>query len=159
MKFQSQTSIFLLFCFTLFFMHGPPATAHVLSSHSASGPSIVPLAVRDSFASVCTSASPCKGDMTNYSAGLGACGATSNGNVDRIAALSHFMMGSLSNTNPYCGRTITIRCLVTSKTTTATVLDKCIGCTTFFDVDLSNAAFELLDDLSVGRTQAEWWFN
>jgi hypothetical protein len=33
-----------------------------------------------------------------------------------------------------------------------------MGCT-FFDVDLSIAAFEVLDDLSVGRTQAEWWFN
>jgi shikimate kinase len=48
--------------------------------------------------------------------------------------------------------------LATGKTTTATVLDKCMGCT-FFDVDLSIAAFEVLDDLSVGRTQAEWWFN
>jgi hypothetical protein len=96
--------------------------------------------------------------MTYYEAGLGTCGTTNNGNVDHVVALSHLLMGTLSNSNPYCGRTITIKCLATGKTTTATVLDKCMGCS-MFSIDLSNAAFEELDDLAVGRTSASWWFN
>jgi expansin (peptidoglycan-binding protein) len=67
-------------------------------------------------------------------------------------------MGPLSNTNPYCGMTITIQCISTGKTTTATVVDKCMGCNNYA-IDLSNAAFEELDDLAVGRTEAKWWFN
>lgn len=67
-------------------------------------------------------------------------------------------MGTQSNGNPYCGKTITIQCKATGKKTTATVVDKCMGCTGY-SIDLSNAAFLELDDLSVGRTTADWWFN
>ncbi|PMD46018.1 hypothetical protein L207DRAFT_417607 [Hyaloscypha variabilis F] len=120
--------------------------------------SAVSLAARDSYSDQCSLAQPCQGDMTYYEAGLGTCGTTNNGNVDHVVALSHLLMGTLSNSNPYCGRTITIKCLATGKTTTATVLDKCMGCS-MFSIDLSNAAFEELDDLAVGRTSASWWFN
>jgi expansin (peptidoglycan-binding protein) len=67
-------------------------------------------------------------------------------------------MGPLSNTNPYCGKTITIKCSSTGKTTTATVVDKCMGCNDHA-IDLSNAAFLDLDELAIGRTNATWWFN
>ena len=46
----------------------------------------------------------------------------------------------------------------TGKTTTATVVDKCMGCEDYA-IDLSNAAFLDLDELAVGRTTATWWFN
>ena len=106
----------------------------------------------------CSSDSPCEGDITYYTAGLGACGSTSDGDTEKVAALPHGLMGPESNGNLYCGKTITITCIATGKTTTATVVDKCMGCDGF-SVDLSNAAFLDLDDLAVGRTKATWYFN
>jgi hypothetical protein len=70
-----------------------------------------------------------------------------------VVALPYGLMGLKSNSNPYCSKTITITCIATSKTTTATVVDKCIGCDGF-SIDLFNAAFLNLDDLAVGRTSA-----
>jgi rare lipoprotein A (peptidoglycan hydrolase) len=67
-------------------------------------------------------------------------------------------MGPLSNDNPYCGKTITITCTATGKTTTAVVVDKCMGCTGYA-IDLSNAAFDELDSEAVGRTPGTWYFN
>jgi hypothetical protein len=89
---------------------------------------------------------------------LGACGTTNDGNTERVVALPHGLMGTQSNGNPYCGKTITIKCTATGKTTTATVVDKCMGCVGYA-IDLSNAAFTELDDFAVGRTGATWWFN
>lgn len=106
----------------------------------------------------CTASSPCTGDMTYYTAGMGACGTVNDGNVERVVALPHGLMGTQSNGNPYCGQTITIRCAATGKHTTATVVDKCMGCVGD-SIDLSNAAFLELDSLGVGRTTADWWFN
>jgi hypothetical protein len=108
--------------------------------------------------SECTPEKPCKGDITYYTAGLGACGITSDGDVQNVVALPYGLMGPESNNNPYCGKTITITCIATGKTTTATVVDKCMGCDGF-SIDLSNAAFLDLDDLAVGRTSATWYFN
>jgi hypothetical protein len=124
------------------------AAAPVSSSPSSSG----------SSSSVCSSGSPCTGDITYYEAGLGACGATTNGTIEKVVALPHVLMGPLSNNNPYCGMTITIQCISTGKTTTATVVDKCMGCEDYA-IDLSTSAFEDLDDFAVGRTEAKWWFN
>lgn len=95
--------------------------------------------------------------MTYYTAGLGACGWTSDGDTDNIVALPHGMMGTQSNGNPFCGRKIQITCESTGKTTTATVVDKCMGCEGD-SIDLSNAAFLDLADLAVGRTTAKWYF-
>ncbi|KAH7407875.1 hypothetical protein BKA64DRAFT_667612 [Cadophora sp. MPI-SDFR-AT-0126] len=105
---------------------------------------------------VCSSGSPCEGDITYYEAGLGACGETTDGSVDKVIALPVGMMGAQSNGNPYCGKTVTIK--KGDKTTTATVVDKCMGCKGN-SIDLSNAAFLELAEFSVGRTTAEWWFN
>ncbi|KAG4427801.1 hypothetical protein IFR05_016718 [Cadophora sp. M221] len=104
----------------------------------------------------CVSEYPCSGDITYYEAGLGACGVTTDGSVEKVIALPVGLMGVQSNDNPYCGKTVTIR--KGSKTTVATVVDKCMGCEGN-SIDLSNAAFLELADLSVGRTTAEWWFN
>ena len=108
--------------------------------------------------SECSLDSPCKGDITYYTAGVGACGIISDGDIQNVVALPHGLMGPESNDNPYCGKTITITCIATGKTTTATVVDKCMGCDGF-SIDLSNAAFLDLDDLAVGRTSATWYFN
>jgi hypothetical protein len=160
MKFQPKTSIALFFCLAIFFINGPLASAYVATSLAGST-SLVPISARGSFygpRGLCTAASPCQGDITYYEAGLGACGATNDGTVERIVALPHALMGALSNNNPYCGKTITIHCTSTGKTTTATVMDKCMGCENYA-IDLSSSAFQDLEDLPVGRTGATWWFN
>jgi hypothetical protein len=106
-----------------------------------------------SSSSECFLNSPYKGDITYYTAGLGACRITSDGDIQNVVALPHSLMGPKSNDNPYCGKTITITCIATSKITTATVVDKCMGCDGF-SIDLSNAAFLNLDNLAVGCTSA-----
>ncbi|KAH7356527.1 allergen Asp F7 [Rhexocercosporidium sp. MPI-PUGE-AT-0058] len=119
-----------------------PAAAETYSSGSSGG--------------VCSSGSPCSGDITYYEAGLGACGVTNDGNVDKVIALPVGIMGAQSNGNPYCGKTVTIK--KGSKTTIAIVADKCMGCLGN-SIDLSNAAFLELAEFDVGRTTATWWFN
>lgn len=105
----------------------------------------------------CSSGSPCSGDITFYEAGLGACGETTDGETDNVVALPWAFMGTQSNGNPFCGKTITIS--KGGKTVQATVVDKCMGCVGR-DLDLSNKAFQDLGvDFSVGRTTADWWFN
>ncbi|KAH7357683.1 RlpA-like double-psi beta-barrel-protein domain-containing protein-containing protein [Plectosphaerella cucumerina] len=97
--------------------------------------------------------------MTYYDLGLGACGMDDSGkdNEENIVALSHVLMGTESNTNPFCGKVITIR--LGSQTTTAVVRDKCMGCAKE-DVDVSKALFNrLVGSLDPGRVRVEWWFN
>jgi hypothetical protein len=106
----------------------------------------------------CSYNSPCYGDMTYFKTGLGACGFISDGKTERVAALPLNLMGSESNNNPYCGMGVTITCVATGKTTNATIVDKCQACEGF-SIDLSAAAFLELDNLSVGRTTATWFFN
>jgi hypothetical protein len=67
-------------------------------------------------------------------------------------------MGTESNDNPYCGRMITIKADASGETTTAKVVDKCMGCKGF-SIDLSPTAFSALADESVGRTGATWYFS
>lgn len=105
----------------------------------------------------CNSGSPCSGDITFYQAGLGACGDTHDGDAEAVVALPHGFMGTQSNGNPFCGRTVTIK--KNGKTVDAKVVDKCMGCVGS-DLDLSNKAFSGLGiDYDVGRTTAEWWFT
>jgi len=89
---------------------------------------------------------------------MGACGWSNDGDTENVVALPFELMGTESNGNPYCGQTITIKSTATGKTTTAMVVDKCMGCVGN-SIDLSNAAFLELDSLSIGRTTADWWFN
>jgi hypothetical protein len=101
----------------------------------------------------CLSDSPYEGDITYYTTGLRACGSTSNGDTKKVVALPYGLIGPESNGNLYCGKTITITCIATSRTTTAIVVNKCIGCNSF-SINLSNVAFLDLNDLVVGRTKA-----
>jgi hypothetical protein len=68
------------------------------------------------------------GDLTYYTVGMGACGEDDTGKdeTENIVALSHLLMGTVSNGNPMCGKTITISS--GGKTVVATVKDKCMGC-------------------------------
>lgn len=123
----------------------PAATSSVTSTPSGSS------------SGECHSGSPCSGDITFYEAGLGACGLTSDGASENVVALPHEFMGTQSNGNPFCGKTVTI--VYGKKTVQATVVDKCMGCVGR-DLDLSNAAFDGLGIAeSVGRTTADWYFN
>ncbi|KAG5988094.1 hypothetical protein E4U52_006922 [Claviceps spartinae] len=100
-----------------------------------------------------------KGDITYYAVGLGACGQDDSGkdNSANIVALSHLMMGTQSNGNPMCGKTITI--YGNGKSTTATVLDKCMGCN-HNDIDVSEKVYkELYGSLESGRMPISWSFN
>jgi len=66
-------------------------------------------------------------------------------------------MGSQSNGNPYCGKTISVR--ANGKTITAQVRDKCPSCARY-DLDGTEKMFiDLFGSLTDGRRVVEWWFN
>ncbi|KAF5648198.1 rasp f 7 allergen [Fusarium tjaetaba] len=99
------------------------------------------------------------GEFTYYDIGQGACGENDTGKDDsiNIVALSHLLMGELSNNNPMCGKTITIK--ANGKTCQARVADKCMGCA-INDIDVSRKVYEeIWGSLDSGRTEVEWWFN
>ena len=102
----------------------------------------------------------CQGDITYYDGGLGACGT----NVDPTGngiALPFAFMGTQSNGNPYCYRTLTIYNPATGISAQAEVMDKCEGCDGR-SIDLTPALFSTLtdNDLGLGRVHGvNWWFN
>lgn len=106
-----------------------------------------------------TTSSSHTGDLTYYDVGLGACGFDDNGldESENIVALSHEMMGTQSNGNPYCNRKVVIK--ANGKSVTATVRDKCMGCA-FNDIDVSKKAFlDVFGALTDGRKKVEWAFT
>ncbi len=121
------------------------ATVQVTTAPS----SLAPAPSLSSSGGPCTAGSPCVGELTYYIAGPGACGVTSDGNSELVVALPFELLGTLSNDNPYCGKTITIE--HSGRSVVATVVDKCMGC---YDcsLDLSIDAFSSLGiDLKIGR--------
>lgn len=133
-----------------------PATTAALAKSGGTG---APSSASDS-ASCQGEGAACSGDITYYGGGLGACGT----NVDPTGngiALPYEFMGTLSNSNPYCGKTLTIYNPATGKTAQATVMDKCMGCTGR-SIDLAPAVFDILtnSDEGLGRVHnVDWWFN
>ena len=107
MKFQPQTLVVFFFSyFAIFFTNGPVANAYVVTSLNAST-SIVPISARGYQRGPCPIASPCKGDITHYEAGLGVCGVTSDGTVDRVVALPDSLRGyvpTLAGNEPSAAR-------------------------------------------------------
>jgi hypothetical protein len=103
--------------------------------------------------------SSCKGDVTHWDGGLGACGTVVDTEGDMAIALPHEFMGTLSNSNPYCGKTVTIK-TVSGSTVQATVKDKCMGCVGR-SIDLTNKLFNVVTDgKGDGRVQGiEWWIS
>ena len=100
-----------------------------------------------------TSESLCKGNITYYTASLRACRITSDNNVQNVVVLPYSLISPESNNNLYCSKTIIITYIATSKTTTATIVNKYIRCNSFL-INLSNTAFLNLDDLVVSYTSS-----
>ncbi|KAK3360194.1 RlpA-like double-psi beta-barrel-protein domain-containing protein-containing protein [Lasiosphaeria hispida] len=140
----------------------PPAPATSPASVVAPAPASVPAPVAKPVAEAGTSAgSPSShtGDLTYYALGLGACGFDDSGkdHTQNIVALSHELMGTQSNGNPYCDKTITVS--YNGKTVTAVVRDKCMGCAAN-NIDGSEKLFtDLGEPLGTGRYTVDWWFN
>lgn len=134
-----------------------PAPTTFVTSTSSTALAPASSSASSSSGGECSEGSPCAGDITYYDTGMGACGIVS-ADSDKVVALPWQLMGEQSNGNPYCGRTISITCDATGKSTTATVVDKCMGCTGH-SIDLSHGAFDELDSESVGRTLAHWFFT
>lgn len=120
-------------------------------------------------------AAACTGDITHYDGGkivqsnienpyiltllgLGACGWTVNTGSDMQIALPHGLMGSQSNGNPYCGRSVTIQA-PGGQPVQATVGDKCMGCEGD-SIDLTNVLFSAVAPSGDGRVHGvSWYFN
>lgn len=101
----------------------------------------------------------CQGDITHWDGGLGACGWNVDTNSDMQIALPFAFMGTQSNGNPYCGKSLTIQNPNTGATVQATVGDKCMGCTGR-SIDLTDALFNAVDPSCNGRCSGfNWWFN
>lgn len=99
------------------------------------------------------------GELTFFSVGLGSCGFNDSGKdlSEYYVALSHLVMGELSNNNPLCGRTITV--MANGKSVVATIRDKCGDCAAN-NIDGTEKLFiELFGDLGLGRMPVEWYLN
>lgn len=97
------------------------------------------------------------GDLTYYTVGLGACGEDDSGKdmSENIVAMSSATMGSQSNGNPMCGKTIKIFNAANGKSSTGIIHDKCPGCGDG-SIDVSQKLFEELADLADGRIDISW---
>lgn len=97
------------------------------------------------------------GDLTYYQVGLGACGEDDSGKdmSENIVAMSAATMGSQSNGNPMCGKTIKIYNNANGKSSTGIIRDKCPGCVDG-SIDVSQKLFEELADLADGRIDISW---
>jgi hypothetical protein len=69
-------------------------------------------------------------------------------------------MGPLSNSNPLCGKSVTVKHGVTGKMATGVVRDKCMDCVGG-DLDLTDRLFEVVTDgQGDGRVGGcSWWFR
>ncbi|EIM80659.1 barwin-like endoglucanase, partial [Stereum hirsutum FP-91666 SS1] len=83
--------------------------------------------------------------------GLGACG-TTNTDSDYIVALSQADYGN----GEHCGETLKIT--ANGETHTATVEDKCMGCSSG-DLDMSPTLFQTFADESVGVVEVSWYYT
>ena len=75
-----------------------------------------------------------------------------------IVALPYALMGTQSNGNPYCGRTVNIMG-TDGSVHTGTVADKCMGCTGN-SIDLTPALWNVVAPNGDGRVHdIQWWFS
>ncbi|KAI0881722.1 uncharacterized protein GGS22DRAFT_171686 [Annulohypoxylon maeteangense] len=109
------------------------------------------------------------GDITYYNAALGACGYEDTGKDDstNIVAIPKAFWDAISTAtsyginqpaHPLCDKTITIT-TSDGKTTTATIRDRCDGCSGHA-IDVTPHTFEdLFGSLDGGRLEASWVIN
>lgn len=108
----------------------------------------------------CPAGSPCHGELTHYDTlfelpnAYDACGGKHDGRKEYVVALSHELMGSQSNGNPFCGKYISIT--YGGVTERAKVVDKCMGCP-INNVDASESLFQRFADLGAGRLKGVKW--
>lgn len=140
----------------------PPAPEAPDSSPSSSSAAAAPIEAKTAGSS---SGGPCEGsdnvctgDVTHYDGGLGACGWDVDTTTEMQIALPHALMGTQSNGNPYCGRSLTIKS-PNGGTVKATVGDKCMGCEGA-SIDLTDALFAAVVPDGDGRVSGiEWYFD
>jgi hypothetical protein len=134
---------------------GTSASAAVASSTAVSG------SINASTSGTCEGeGNACVGDVTHWDGGLGACGTNVDTNTDLAIALPYQFMGTASNDNPYCGRSVTLYNPTSGTTVQATVRDKCMGCLDRA-IDCTDILFnEITDNMGNGRMSGiEWWLN
>merc|ERR1711981_779812 len=89
-----------------------PVASSSASASPAASASSVNVQAKDISASNSASCegqgAACEGDVTHWDGGLGACGWTVNTGSDMAIALPYAFMGTQSNGNPYCGRSVTL---------------------------------------------------
>lgn len=102
----------------------------------------------------------CVGDVTHWDGGLGACGWGVDTDAEMAVALPAGFMGSQSNGNPYCGRSITLVNPTSGTTVQAVVGDKCMGCVDRA-LDCTNKLFNAITDgKGDGRLSGiQWYLN
>jgi hypothetical protein len=102
----------------------------------------------------------CEGDVTHWDGGLGACGTNVDTNADMAVSLPYEFMGTLSNSNPLCGRSVTLYNPNSGTTVKATVRDKCMGCLDRA-IDCTDVLFNAITDgTGNGRYPGiVWWLN
>ncbi|OCT51541.1 hypothetical protein CLCR_08955 [Cladophialophora carrionii] len=105
------------------------------------------------------SGNACQGDVTHWDGGLGACGWNVDSSSEMQIALPFAFMGTQSNGNPYCGRSVTLYNPDSGITVQATVGDKCMGCVDRA-IDCTDALFNAIVPGGDGRVSGiQWWLN
>lgn len=87
----------------------------------------------------------------------GACG-TVHSDYDYICAMDQSRYGNSGNASPLCGQQVQITNENNGNTVVVTIADDCPTCANENSIDLSVAAFEALDSLSVGDLPIKWKF-
>jgi hypothetical protein len=121
----------------------------------------IPQSIDASTSGTCEGeANACVGDVTHWDGGLGACGNNVDTNTELAIALPYQFMGTASNNNPYCGRSVTLYNPTSGTTVQAVVQDKCMGCYNR-SIDCTDILFnQITDNMGNGRMSGiEWWLN
>ncbi|KAG2158189.1 plant expansin [Suillus bovinus] len=87
----------------------------------------------------------------------GACG-TVHSDSDFICAMDQSRYGNSGNASPLCGQQVQITNQINGNTVVVTIADDCPTCANSNSIDLSVAAFQALDSLSVGDLPIVWKF-
>lgn len=87
----------------------------------------------------------------------GACG-TVHSDYDFICAMDQARYGNSGNASPLCGQQVQITNENNGNTVVVTIADDCPTCANENSIDLSVAAFQALDNLSVGDVPIKWKF-
>ncbi|KAG2111622.1 plant expansin [Suillus discolor] len=87
----------------------------------------------------------------------GACG-TVHSDSDFICAMDQSRYGNSGNASPLCGQQVQITNQINGNTVVVTIADDCPTCQNENSIDLSVAAFQALDNLSVGDLPITWKF-